>query len=651
MRVPAVPLLTTDPYFSIWMAADTLTAKHTSHWTGKTQKLEGLIRFDGEVYRFLGKGDEPCLEQKKLAVYPTRTVGAFAGPGFELEITFFTPQLPGDLELMGTPLSYVFCKIAATDGQKHDLELFFAVTAEAVVNETSEEVVWSRFNLEGETVLKMGTDKQPVLEKAGDDLRINWGYLYLTAPKGAATCLGTREKLLESFTASGALPAADSLAMPAPVWPQEPCLGACFSYAQQSAADCRLTLIYDQRQAISYFQRPLVSYWQRGGQTIGDLIVFAAENARTLLERGKQFDSKLLAEAKAAGGEDYAQLTALSYRQCLAAHKLVVDINGEPLYFSKENFSNGCIATVDVTYPSAPLFLLLEPRLLRAMLSPVFAYAESHLWPHPFAPHDLGTYPKANGQVYSEQMPVEESGNMILLAAALAVAEGNFSFAQKHWPTISSWADYLLEYGFDPENQLCTDDFAGHLARNANLSLKSIMALGAYGKLCARLDQPERGNKFYSEAQKMASRWESLADAGDHYSLAFEAPATWSLKYNLIWDELLGLDLFGARVAQKEVAFYLTKQNAYGTPLDSREDYTKSDWLLWAATLATNSADFQALIAPLLSFLRETPSRVPFTDWYDTKTGKQVGFQARSVVGGIFLKMLLESWRKENRKL
>jgi hypothetical protein len=261
----------------------------------------------------------------------------------------------------------------------------------------------------------------------------------------------------------------------------------------------------------------------------------------------------------------------------------------------------------------------------------------------------------ANGQTYGggekteeNQMPIEESGNMLLMTAALAKAEGNAQLAEKYWSLLTKWAEYLRDKGLDPENQLSTDDFAGHLAHNTNLSLKAILALGSYAMLCEMTNRKRDAANYRQIAKGMVEGWIKMANNGDHYRLAFDKPGTWSQKYNLVWDKLLGLNLFPPQIARREIAFYKTKQNRFGLPLDNRETYTKLDWIVWTATLADTPEDFRFFVAPIYRFVNETPDRVPLTDWYWTLDGKQRGFQARSVVGGVYIKMLGDAamWKK-----
>jgi len=666
-RPPAVPLVTHDPYFSLWSMANALTDEPTKHWTGTPHQLHSVIRIDGSAYRLMGTGvsrrfpDEqlPALRQESVAVLPTRSVYRFAGEGVRVTLTFLTPALPQDLELLSRPATYLIWDVAAADGRPHDVQLYFDAASSIVVNDATQPVDVSRFRLGEIDVLRMGSREQPVLAKRGDNLRIDWGYLYVApAPgEGIETAAANSIEAWRSFRTSGKVPDSDLLDPPLTARFHRPVLAVSMDLGTvgASAVSRHLVLAYDDLYSIEYFHRKLRPYWRRNGATAADMIRAALTGYEELAARCARYDNELTADLRKAGGEEYAHIATLAYRQTLAAHKLAADFDGTPLYFSKENFSNGSIATVDVAYPSSPFFLLFNPALMQAMLEPVTQYASLDRWKFPFAPHDLGTYPQANGQTYGggeasedRQMPVEESGNMLIMTTAAAMAGGGTAFVEKYWPQFHQWAKYLEEKGLDPENQLCTDDFAGHLARNANLSIKAIMGLASYGKLCQMTGRDDEAARYRRLAQRFANEWIELADDGDHYVLAFGNPGTWSQKYNLVWDRLLGYELFPAEVARKEVAYYKKVQNEFGLPLDNRSQYTKLDWVLWTSVLARNAADFNALVSPVYRFLNETPDRSPMTDWYWTHDAKRRGFTARSVVGGVFIKMLASPalWKK-----
>ncbi len=794
-KAPAYPLITHDPYFSIWSFTDEATASSTKHWTGADQSLLGIIKVDGKNYRFLGNaekvyetilpsadekpytckysfdqpadgwmnktfndadwktteapfsnrkreaktlwqtkniwvrrsfklndininqlflkmhhddnvevylngnliyncncwnnkeeyfpvadeiknklvagenvlaihcanttggayldaglsyekkpvndGDLSRAVQKSIEVKATQTEYTFTCGGVDLSLTFSSPLIMNNLDLLSRPVSYITMKVKANDGKEHDARLYVGVSTGLSVNTVSQTVVAEKIKMEGFTALKAGSTEQPVLQKKGDDLRIDWGHLYVSVPNGmnAVQSISSASDYLTAFTKTDASTRTG----------KQFSLNTVFDLGKVSvqSKEKMMMIGYDDEYSVQYFNQNLKAWWKKGASsTIENEFKKASAGYQKIMKQCDSVNSRVYSDAIKAGGEAYAKLCVLAYRQSIAAHKLLKSPAGEILFLSKENFSNGSINTVDVTYPSAPLFLMYNPDMLKGMLNGIFYYSESGKWTKPFAAHDLGTYPLANGQTYGEDMPVEECGNMIILTAAIAKAEGNAKYAEKHWQTLTTWAEYLSKEGFDPANQLCTDDFAGHLARNANLSVKAIVALGGYAMLAEKLNKKETAEKYKTMAKEMAVKWMQIDDVGDHYALTFDNKNSWSQKYNLVWDKLLGLQLFPSTVYAKEVAYYLTKQNEFGLPLDSRKTYTKSDWIMWTATLSNNQKDFESFILPIQKFSQQTPTRVPLSDWHETTDGKQVGFQARSVVGGYFIKGLEGMWKK-----
>jgi hypothetical protein len=606
----------------------------------------------GSMPRYFGMPSVEAMEQTSVELTPLHTRYHFRAAGLELAVTFFSPLLPKDMDLMSRPVTYVSWSARSIDGREHQADLLVDVDPVIAVDQPSQPVTWSRTRAEGLTVLNVGTRDQDYLHQSGDRVRVDWGYFHLAVPdaENASTVMALDG--IPKFVSSGNLPEADDSSMPLPAMRRGRAahllaklpLGSVGS----AAVERHIEVAYTETYAIEYMGRRLRPYWQRNGMSEGTLLATAEKEYSQIEQRGKKFDDETMAAMEKAGGADYRYLTSLLFRQTIAAHKLVADIDGTPMFFSKENDSNGCIDTVDVTYPSSPFFLLFNPKLLEAQLEPLMRYAALPRWRFPFAPHDLGTYPLADGQVYGggeeneeDQMPVEESGNLIIMVAAMERSEGNWDFAKRFMPQLTQWADYLEKKGMDPENQLSTDDFAGHLAHNTNLSIKAIEALGAFVEIARGVGDTKLADKYAAAVKTMPEQWEKMALDGDHYKLAFDQPGTWSQKYNLVWDDLLGLHLFPKRVMQTEWAFYSKHMEKYGLPLDNRKTITKLDWQVWTASLASTPEQYQDLIHRLVVWADETPSRVPTTDWYDTVSGKQMGFQARSVVGGVFIKALM----------
>lgn len=583
--------------------------------------------------------------QKSVDVLPTQTYYTFVCGPVELDVVFTAPVMIDDLDLISTPINYISYQARSTDKKEHDVQVYIETTPQLSINEMSQPTKANVIKRNGLNYIQAGSINQPITGRKGDLICIDWGYAYLAGKNGANTTvsLGEYEKMKATFAQKGELlPTASELItrkadeMPAMAYSED--LGKVSTNGKSGF----MMLGYDDIYSVEYMYERRMAYWKHDGKvTIFDAFEKAEQNYQSIMERCRNFDAMIMKDAEKAGGKKYAEICAASYRQVITAHKLFTDKEGNLMFFSKENNSNGCINTVDLTYPSAPLFLIYNPELQKAMMTSIFEYSASGRWNKPFAAHDLGTYPIANGQVYGGDMPIEESGNMVILAAAIAKAEGNANYVKKYWDLLTIWTNYLVEYGQDPENQLCTDDFAGHWAHNANLSVKAIMGIAAYSELAKMLGMNNIAVQYSEIAKKMAAKWKEMAIEEDHYRLAFDRQDTWSQKYNMVWDKMWGLNLF-PEVIEKEINYYLTKQNEYGLPLDSRKEYTKSDWVMWTATMSPDIKTFQKFSDPIYKYINETTSRVPISDWHHTDSGEWVGFRARSVIGGYWMQVLMD---------
>jgi hypothetical protein len=549
-------------------------------------------------------------------------------------------MLINDLDLLSTPVSYISYQVKSLDRKKHDVQFALLASPLIATNKPHQPTESSVVSVNGVKYLKTGTIDQPILAKKGDGIGIDWGYLYVADFNGKVA-LDSYNNIINGFLSKGQLGCGQQNIrayrqndIPVLAYVHD------FGKVDQQPQSSFSLIGYDEVEDIEYMYHRYKAYWAHGGKVdIFDAFNKLNRNYKSIMERCREMDKQIYDDAIRVGNTQYAEILSGVYRHVLAAHKLFKDNEGHLLYFSKENNSNGCVNTVDLTYPSAPLFLAYNPSLQKAMMTSIFEYSRTGRWTKTFAAHDLGTYPIANGQVYGGDMPIEESGNMLTLAAQLSMQDGSVDYVLPYWDILTQWADYLVENGQDPSNQLCTDDFAGHWPHNCNLSVKAIMGVAGYAIMARIKGDNATADRYMSRARQMAKKWEADAREGDHYRLAFDRKNTWSQKYNMVWDKLWKTNVFPAGTMERDVQYYLKKQNKYGLPLDIRKDYTKNDWIMWTAAMAKDKATFLKFVEPVYKFMNETESRVPTSDWYDTKTGLMVGFKARSVIGGFWMKV------------
>lgn len=663
--LPAYPLFVKDPNFSLWSVTEELNKSNVQSWWGEEKEIYGFIKTKGKTYCFLGNGANfiNCgvtnATQVSLGVTAFTTDYEFQAGNLALKIRFVSPLPPDDPELVSLPVCYMEYEIEGDESAEISLFVNRSIAFNRSI-EADTEVRGAIMEQSGFESAFLGRKRQLYLSNNGDLMGADWGWWYLAGEQGfylderdlAAYLAGG----FKSFTASG----------------KENYIGV-INRNQKGI----IALGYDDVVSIDYFgdfRKGL--YLEK--HTIGEALETVWRSYKTIDERLFGFDGELKERAKLYG-KAYLDILYASLRQSISAHKLISDKEGNLLFLSKECGSNGCIATVDVSYPSIPLYLLYNTELVKGMMRPVIKFARMPVWTYGFAPHDAGTYPNCCGNVYGfssakgkytgtlfkpregaetwypvyslppnemiydmkYQMSVEECANLLIMWYACYAKDNDISFFAENADLAEKWVAYLVKYGLKPEEQLCTDDFAGHLKNNINLAIKATIGIACYAEFMKATDKTEQSREFRKTAEKFAEEIVTFAKKFSHMPITWDADEkTFSLKYNFAFDKILHLGLFPQDLMEREIDYYLQVAGKFGTPLDNREKYTKSDWLTWVTALTDDSEKKKKLTSYLDKFLKESPDRVPFSDWYYTDSGKHEQFIARSVQGGCFILLL-----------
>jgi hypothetical protein len=676
IRPPAAPLAVRGPYLSTWLPSSTLPGTWQQFWQGHTTAMGGIARIDGTAYMFMGaptivlnvpngnqgtpstvQGFERALEQTGLEVTPTRSTFTLEGGGVELVVEFGSPVEPGDLRRQSIPLSYVVISARSIDGRAHEVQVYADISGEWCSADDSQQITWqpSQAGYPDGTLQIWSVQlasPQPLTEQ---NQQAAWGSIVWATPTSSGLSYQSGQDIVVrgQFVSNGKLTNTNDTGY-RPINDNWPVFAFCADLGQLdgSAQTMPLSIGLVRTPAVSYQGQNLQPLWTAKFATWQDMLGFFFADLPAARSRATSLDARITGDAEAAGGKPYAGLCAISLRQAYGGTELVVGPDGQPWAFLKEISSDGNVSTVDVLYPASPAWIYADPGYLALLLEPLLSYAESGLWPQPFAPHDLGSsYPVASGHNDGggENMPVEESGNMLIMAAAYIqrVPSAAKAFATAHYSILKQWADYLVANLPDPGFQNQTDDFAGPIAHSVNLALKGIIAVAAMSQIAAVAGNTADAASYQAKAAQFIGYWQTHAQdpSAPHLDLTYNGSdggdGTWGTSYNGFADRLLGTGLVPASVLAEQAAWYPGVSNLFGLPLQVPHSYAKSDWEMFTAAWLSAYPVSRQLIEQVYAYANTTPSRVPFSDLYDTISGQQTGFQARPVQGGIFALLAL----------
>ncbi|HEY3955335.1 MAG TPA: DUF5127 domain-containing protein [Streptosporangiaceae bacterium] len=682
IRPPATPLAVRGPYLSTWLPSATLPGSWQQFWQGHTTAMGGIVRIDGTSYQFMGDPtivmDVPngnhgqpstvqdfplALQQTLLEVTPTRSVFTLQGGGIELTVEFLSPVEPGDIRRQSIPLSYLVLTARATDGQRHDVQIYADISGEWCSGDDSQVITWAPAQVSsgGQSLQVWTVQLQTEQTLTEQDQQAAWGTMVWATPGSGQLSYQSGQDVVVrgQFVSNGTLADTNDTSYRA-INDNWPVFGFCHDLGQVGGQPVSTPLVIGQVRtpAVSYLGQNLQPLWTSYFPSWQDMLGFFAADLTAAQSRNATVDRKISKAAEAAGGTSYAGLCAIALRQAYGGTELVVSPSGAPWAFLKEISSDGNVSTVDVLFPGSPAWIYLDPGYLALLLEPLLGYAESGNWPQTFAEHDLGSaYPVAAGHNDGggENMPMEESGNMLIMATAYlrqVPAATARAFAGAHYTILKQWASYLVANLPDPGFQNQTDDFAGPIAHSVNLALKGIIAVAAMSQIATVAGHSADAAGFKADAQNFIGYWQANAQdpSAAHLDLTYNGAdggdGTWGTVYNGFADRLLGTGLVPSSVLAEQAAWYESVSNLFGLPLQVPHSYAKSDWEMLTAALLSDYPVKQQLIEQVYSYANTTPSLVPFSDLYDTVTGEQVAFAARPVQGGMFALLALLKQRK-----
>ncbi|RDB22588.1 Glutaminase A [Hypsizygus marmoreus] len=655
---PSIPLAVRTPYLSAWLPQGPGAALNDvwpTFWTGSILGWAGFVKVDGKAYSFLGAPNVPSATftkavQKSFQFTSTQSIFVLSAGPVDLTVTFLSPVEATDLVKQSIPFAYLAVSAASMDGAAHSVQVYSDISAEWVSGNNALIANWSTTT--GSILThQVQLQTQSVFSELNDHIQHGSAFYSTSNIPGVTYQTGGDIAVRAQFINNGRLPNTRDTNFRAiqDNWPV-----FAFAHDLDMVTGATTPVVV----SVGHVRDPAIRYVVAGGGTQSRSVYFWSQFSTPAalissflsdfdnsLARAKAFDNKVNLDSSKIS-IDYAAIVALSLRQALATIEITITKNndgtwntGDVLVFMKEISSNGNMNTVDVIFPAWPGLLYTNPLLGKYLLEALFRYQATGLYPNKWSIHDLGaSYPQALGHNdgNDEAMPVEESGNMLIMALSYAQRTGDTSHIIQYNKLLDQWTQFLITDSLIPANQLSTDDFAGHLANQTNLAIKGIIGIKAMSQIAQILGDPAKGANYSSIAADYVTRWQKLAasSTGQHLTLSYGDSSSWGLVYNLYAEKLLNFSIFPSSIYTMQTAWYKTVAQPFGIPLDTRHTYTKTDWEIYTAAIVTDNAARDLFIGSVKKYASSGVSSQPFGDWYETTDGRAQGFRARPVAGG-----------------
>jgi hypothetical protein len=630
----------------------TLPYAEPQFWAGQDLGWSVMVRVDGQTYSLMGvkdpgEGVQPAVVRG--AEY-TATHSVFTATAGTVVVTldFFSPVSPANYLRQSLPFSYLTVSVSGTSA--NSVQVFSSIDGRWTGE--SEGAV-CEFNNAGSTGMFSLKVEDATLYAESSDMA-TWGETIFASRPTASSRLsfasGNGDRVMSQFVKSGKLAAGGQQCKSGGIVALSHDLGVVTGDQEVTFA-----VGYVREKAINYLGKAYTGYYRAEHPDTYQAVIYFLNDYSDAFSESLILDQKLSTAAKSAAGQRYADIVALSTRQAYGGIDLTIPNDNldtsEVLAFIKELSSDGNVNTVDVIMPAFPIYWVMDPDYIRLLLEPMMKYLAAGRWHKPYVTHDMGShYPNAVGHddQQAEPMPIEECGNLMVLILAYVRATGDEAWAAQYFDILKGYADYLVENGIDIAEQLSSNDAAGPLANETNLAIKAAVGLKAFGELTGLT---EYSNIADSRADLLFAQGLGTDEQKTHFVLQYpDNPSSWKTPYNLYPDVLLGLGTFPKEVHQMSSTFFKSVRGEYGVPLDSRQDWAKSDWNMWLAGTLDESTRSE-FVDDLWAFMANGKHNWPFSDRYIATSAKgntpgvPVLCRARPTVGGHFALLALEGPR------